>query len=411
MKNSLKLIVLLAMVATGLAVSNARAQSPLKAGDRVVFLGDSITEQRVHTRYVMNYFTLRYPGLDVTFRNAGWGGDSAPGGLGRLQRDVLSQKPTVVTICFGMNDGGYTSFDQARSDWFMKGMTGLVAELKKANVRVILLGPGCVDPDRRHDPAGVDYNDTLGKYSKACKELAEKEKVDYIDLHDLMIDVQTKAKAKDPKYTMIPDSVHPSDPGQLVMAYAMLKALGCKDQASALEIDAAGSKATPDRCKVDDLKVADGSVTFTRTDDALPASYDPDAASILDFLSFTQDFNQYNFKVTGLKAGKWKLNVEGTDVGTFSEKDLAAGVNLATLPGPWQKLGEQVNAASRHQEDVYFYAWRALAVSNIPAPEALKADVEALSKKAYALADDAEAARLKVVPKERAWKWTLTLVP
>jgi hypothetical protein len=195
------------------------------------------------------------------------------------------------------------------------------------------------------------------------------------------------------------------------MAYAILKALGCKDQASGLEIDAAGSKATPDRCKVDDLKVADDSVTFTRTDEALPTAMDPDAASSLEFFPFTQDLNQYNFKVTGLKAGKWKLAVEGIDVGTFSEKDLAAGVNLATLPGPWQKLGELVNAASRHQEEVYFYAWRALSVSNIPAPESLKPDIEALAKKAYALVDEAEALRLKAVPKDRSWKWALTLVP
>ena len=407
MKNALKLLVAMAVVATGLAVSSARAEAPLKAGDRVVFLGDSITEQRIHTRYVMNYFTLRYPGLDVTFRNAGWGGDTAPGGLGRLQRDVLSQKPTVVTICFGMNDGGYSAFDQGRYDNFMKGMTGLVAELKKANVRVILLGPGCVDNDRRGP--GANYNDTLGKYSAGCKELADKEKVDYICLHDIMLDVQTKAKAKDPKYTMIPDSVHPCDPGQAVMAYAMLKALGCKDQASGLEIDAAASKPTPDRCKVDDLKVADNSVTFTRTDEALPTAMDPDAASSLEFFPFTQDLNQYNFKVAGLKAGKWKLAVEGIDVGTFSEKDLAAGMNLATLPGPWQKLGEQVNAASRNQEDVYFTYWRQ--VSMIGVPEEAKPELEALQKKMAEMVDKAEAARLKVVPKERAWKWTLTLVP
>jgi lysophospholipase L1-like esterase len=409
MKRTFVKLALLVVFVASVAVGSAQAQSPLKAGDRLVFLGDSITEQRIHSRYVMNYFTLRYPGLDVSFRNAGWSGDTAPGGLGRVQRDVLSLKPAVVTICFGMNDGGYSAFDQGRYDNFMRGMTGLVAEFKKANVRVILLGPGCVDNDKRHDPPGVDYNDTLGKYSKGCKDLAEKEKVEYFNLHDLMIDVQAKAKAKDPKYTMIPDSVHPSSPGQLVMAYAMLKALGCKDQASGLEIDAAASKSTPDRCKVDDLKVAENAVTFTRTDDALPTSYDADAASILDFLPFTQDFNQYNFKVTGLKAGKWKLNVEGIDVSTFSEKDLAAGVNLATLSGPWQKLGEQVNQASANQENVYFTYWRQ--VSLLPVPDDAKPELEALMKKMVVGVDKAEAARLKIVPAERAWKWTLTLVP
>ena len=131
MKNALKRNFLLVVAVLGLLASAAGAKCPLKSGDRVVFLGDSITEQRIHTRYVMNYFTLRYPGLDVTFRNAGWSGDTAPGGLGRLQRDVLALKPTVVTICFGMNDGGYSAFDQNRCDWFMKGMTGLVAEAQE----------------------------------------------------------------------------------------------------------------------------------------------------------------------------------------------------------------------------------------------------------------------------------------
>jgi lysophospholipase L1-like esterase len=409
MKNSVKKLMLFVVAALGLLAPLAQGECPLKPGDRVLFLGDSITEQKIHTRYVMNYFTLRYPGMDVTFRNAGVSGDTALGGLGRLQRDVLSQKPTIVTICFGMNDGGYSAFDQGRYDNFMKGMTGLVTELKKANVRVILLGPGCVDPDQRPSLKEQNYNDTLSRYSKGCKELAEKEKVEYIDLHDMMIDAQTKAKAKDPKYTMIPDSVHPGDPGQAVMAYAILKALGCKDQASGLEIDAAGSKATPDRCKVDDLKVADGSVTFTRTDEALPTAMDPDAASSLEFFPFTQDLNQYNFKVTGLKAGKWKLAAEGIDVGTFSEKDLAAGINLATLPGPWQKLGEQVNAASRAQEDVYFTYWRQ--VSLIGVPDEAKPELDALQKKMGVMVEKAEAARLKVVPTDRAWKWTMTLVP
>ena len=76
MKN-LRIVGMFALLGMSAVVSVAKADPPLKSGDRVVFLGDSITEQKIHTRYVMNYFTLRYPGLDVTFRNAGMGGDSA----------------------------------------------------------------------------------------------------------------------------------------------------------------------------------------------------------------------------------------------------------------------------------------------------------------------------------------------
>jgi lysophospholipase L1-like esterase len=393
------------MAGSILAAMPARGDSPLKAGDRLVFLGDSITEQRIYTRYVMNYFTLRYPGLDVTFRNAGWSGDSAPGGLGRLQRDVLDLKPTVVTICFGMNDGGYTSFDQGRYDNFMKGMTGLVTELKKANVRVVLLGPGCVDTDRR--PPGPNYNETLSKYSQGVKELAEKEKVEFLGLHDIMIEVQAKAKAKDPKYTMIPDSVHPSEPGQAVMAYAVLKALGCKDQAASVTMDVTKGDAAGVGCTVRDPKVTPDEVTFTRTDQALPTYLDPGAASILEFLPFTQDFNQYTLKVAGLKAGNWKLTVEGIDVGTFTEKALADGVNLATMPGPWQKIGEAVNRASAEQEGLYFTTWRQVELLNVPAEA--KPELDALVKKLLPFVDQREQDRLKAVPAARDWKWTLKL--
>jgi lysophospholipase L1-like esterase len=79
----------------------------LKKNDCVVFLGDSITEQQLYSNYVETYLALRYPELNLSFFNAGWGGDTVPGGLARLERDVLALKPTVVTICYGMNDGAY----------------------------------------------------------------------------------------------------------------------------------------------------------------------------------------------------------------------------------------------------------------------------------------------------------------
>ena len=45
----------------------------------------------------------------------------------------------------------------------MTGMTGLVTELKKAGVKVVLLSPGCIDPDKRK--GDNTYNETLAKYA------------------------------------------------------------------------------------------------------------------------------------------------------------------------------------------------------------------------------------------------------
>src|SRR5213082_134169 len=46
-------------------------------GDHVVFLGDSITEQRLYTTYIEGYALSRHPDWKLTFRNVGWGGDTS----------------------------------------------------------------------------------------------------------------------------------------------------------------------------------------------------------------------------------------------------------------------------------------------------------------------------------------------
>src|SRR3981081_2023952 len=46
-------------------------------GDRVVFPGDSITEQRLYTTYIEAYALTRHPQWKLSFRNVGWGGDTS----------------------------------------------------------------------------------------------------------------------------------------------------------------------------------------------------------------------------------------------------------------------------------------------------------------------------------------------
>src|SRR5439155_23717931 len=79
----------------------------LKKGDVVVVMGDSITEQRLYSNYLEIWSQTRFPSYNLVFRNVGIGGDTSGGGNGRFKRDVLTHKPTVLTVDFGMNDGGY----------------------------------------------------------------------------------------------------------------------------------------------------------------------------------------------------------------------------------------------------------------------------------------------------------------
>ncbi|HNY39814.1 MAG TPA: hypothetical protein PKJ41_05450, partial [Bryobacteraceae bacterium] len=54
----------------------------LSDGDRVVFYGDSITDQRLYTTFVETYVRTRFPNMNVKFTHSGWGGDRVSGGGG-----------------------------------------------------------------------------------------------------------------------------------------------------------------------------------------------------------------------------------------------------------------------------------------------------------------------------------------
>ena len=206
----------------------AHAAPLLKNGDRVVFYGDSITEQRLYTRDIQNYFDVRYPEMKVRYFNAGWGGDVTWRAFDRLERDVLSLNPTVVTLFFGMNDGTYKPVTPEIVAHYRENLEKIVVALQAKKVRVVIYTPGVVDYDKRADLKDAHYNENLAALSAAAIEIAQKYGCSYADVHSEMQRVQDAAKAKNPAFNMIPDGIHPNEDGHFVMAAAMLKGLGAE---------------------------------------------------------------------------------------------------------------------------------------------------------------------------------------
>ncbi|MDQ2947829.1 MAG: SGNH/GDSL hydrolase family protein, partial [Acidobacteriota bacterium] len=137
-----------------LACQSLAAQSAfaLRDGDRVVFFGDSITDQRLYTTFAETYVVTRYPRLNISFVNSGWGGDRVTGGGGgpmdvRIWRDVLPYNPTVLTIMLGMNDGRYRAFDQQIFDEFSTGYKHIVDTVKRQipGIRITVIQPSPYD--------------------------------------------------------------------------------------------------------------------------------------------------------------------------------------------------------------------------------------------------------------------------
>src|SRR5271156_5181750 len=170
--------------------STAKAQQPastsdfaLVDGDRVVFYGDSITEQRLYTTDIENFVRTRFPDRHVLFFHSGVGGDRVSGGKYgpidlRLHRDVFEHQPTVVTIMLGMNDGLYQAFDPDIFTSYKNGYVFIVNEIQKnfPQARLTLLKPSPYDDVTRPTMMVGGYNKVLQRFGGFVGELAAEKK-------------------------------------------------------------------------------------------------------------------------------------------------------------------------------------------------------------------------------------------
>ncbi len=352
----------------------------LNPGDRVVFYGDSITDQRLYTMLTELYGVTRYPKLDVTYVHSGWGGDRVTGGGGgpidlRLTRDVFAYKPTVVTIMLGMNDGKYANHTPADDDVFYSGFQHIVGSLRQNlnNLRITAIEPSPFDDVTRPltlQPAG--YNAVLVNYSNWIRNYAAQNKLNVADLNGPVVAMLRTANASNPELTqkILPDRVHPSISGHLIMAEQLLKSWNARPLVSRIEIDAATGKVTQSEfARVSDLH-AGGPITWTEIDEALPLPFAQMLASdregtlalAIHSSDVTEALNEQPLRVTGLRPGKYQLSIDGQTIGTFPDSELAKGVNLAVLQTPMSKQAMEVRDWTVRHIDIHQFRWRTLQV-------------------------------------------------
>ena len=359
---------------TGLAaptLGHAEGDFALKDGDRVVFYGDSITDQRLYTTFVETYAVTRFPRRSVNFVHSGWGGDRVGGGGGgpidtRLERDVIAYKPTVVTVMLGMNDGSYRPFDEKIFDTYAKGYKHLVEKVKGAlpRVRLTLIQPSPFDDVTRPPAFEGGYNTVLVRYGESVKELAKEEGAGVADLNTPVVAALKKAAETDPRTAekIIQDRVHPGAAGQLLMAEALLKAWNAPAIVTAVEIDAKEARAVrAENTQVTDLKAEKGTLSWTQEDGSLPMPIDlqdPVTALAVRSSDIIQALDQQTLKVTNAATSELTLKIDGETLGTFAAEKLAAGINLADLPTPMARQAADVHALTKRRANVHNVRWR-----------------------------------------------------
>jgi lysophospholipase L1-like esterase len=367
------LLVLAALAMATLA--SAQGKFLLKDGDRVVFYGDSITDQRLYTVFVETYAVTRFPRLKVWFVHSGVGGDRVTGGWAgpidvRLPRDVIAYKPTVMTIMLGMNDGSYRSWDDGVFKTFSTGYQHIIDTMKHAlpGIRITVIEPSPFDDVTRPPNFEGGYNAVLVRYGQFVKELGEREQLRVADLNAPVVGMLEKAKAEDAELAtkIIEDRVHPGPGGHLIMAEALLKAWNAPGVVASVEIDAAaGRVAHAENAQVKNLNAA-SSLTWSEIDGALPMPLDLDdkvVALSIRSSDFIAALDQEPLKVTGLSAANYTLKIDGEKVGEFTKAQLEEGVNLATLPTPMAKQASKVHDLTVKHNDIHFARWRDVQIS------------------------------------------------
>ena len=117
----------------------------LRSGDRLCFLGDSITQADPgYTRLTAAMLTAARPDLSLSFVYAGVGGNRVGDLLARLDRDVLASGATVVTLSVGINDVWHRHSGASGGtddDAFALGYRSLLARLTQAGIRPVVLTP------------------------------------------------------------------------------------------------------------------------------------------------------------------------------------------------------------------------------------------------------------------------------
>ncbi len=322
-----------------------------KDGDRIVVMGDSITEQHLYSNYLEMWTVSRFPKWKLTFRNVGIGGDRSTGGNSRFKRDVLAHDATALTVDFGMNDGGYQPFNPKLLAAYMKGLQGIADQAKAAKIRVAWVTPQPVE----HNPGNKaeSYNDTLEKFSDGVKDIALKNDGLFVDQFHPYGAVVKKARDAGEKGRITGgDAVHPGPPGQALMAASILKGMNFPRLVSDVDFVAITARAFVDgkNCKLKMKGFPDGGRAFERHDEALPF-FPPEAKSILKWAPLLEEMNYYGLRVRGLNKGQYEIRMNGKKVAEKSAEQLEAGVNLAAEVLAAGPITDQVNKVWKTVQD------------------------------------------------------------
>jgi len=203
---------------------------PLKKGEQIIFLGDSITQAGVgpkgYVTLVKQALAERHKDLGVEVIGAGISGNKVPDLQKRLEKDVLSRKPTLVVIYIGINDVWHGEKDPAKGtpkDRFEAGLRDVIGKIKDAGGRVVLCTPTVIGEKK---PGTNNLDAQLDEYADISRKVAKETGSRLCDLRKAFRDYLAKHNPDDKdRGVLTSDRVHLNDAGNRLVADTVLSAI------------------------------------------------------------------------------------------------------------------------------------------------------------------------------------------
>jgi lysophospholipase L1-like esterase len=196
---------------------------------RVVFFGDSITQQGVRPEgYITQLDSmLKQKGLGEQYEliGAGIGGNKVYDLYLRMEDDVLARNPDVVVIWVGVNDVWHktTAGTGTDPDKFQRFYEAIIKKLQAKGIRTVLATPAVIG--ERTDFSNRMDGD-LNLYASFIRSLALKYKSELVDLRKAFLDYNLKNNPENKESGLLTtDRVHLNRSGNTLVAEQMLAVL------------------------------------------------------------------------------------------------------------------------------------------------------------------------------------------
>jgi lysophospholipase L1-like esterase len=203
----------------------------LEAGQKIVFIGDSITDcsrrdaeapfGNGYVNLVRSFVTARYPGLGLRWENRGIGGDTVRHLEARWDQDVIDERPDWLSVKIGINDVwrafGTNAHEAVPIQEYEETYRRLLRRaVDETGCRLIVAEPYIIEANRT-DPMRQQM-DVFGRVARTLAEEFGAINVRTQEAFDVALATTTPSDWAD-------DRVHANLPGHAVIAIAFLEAL------------------------------------------------------------------------------------------------------------------------------------------------------------------------------------------